>query len=91
MKWEWRALKSAHKIIFIGSLPSPLDTIIVEEKAKLLTGSGGLTALRSLFILYFVMNNHYPRACLNTFMYLQNPEDSKALPKKVVSLLNECE
>lgn len=87
--------KCPPKIVMVGSLPSPTEIAIVGEQTKLLHCTGNLAALRSLLILYYILNVHYPKKCFNTFIYLQNKvlkvDDSVLLPKKVIIFINETE
>lgn len=81
-------------ILIVGELPNYDDIFIVAEGEKLLKVTGGhLVAVKCLISFYYTLNFCYPKACANTFIFLQKHFlqifDSQKNPVKVTVFINE--
>ena len=81
-------------ILIVGELPNYDDIFIVAEGEKLLKVTGGhLVAVKCLISFYYTLNFCYPKACANTFIFLQKHIlqifDSQKNPVKVTVFINE--
>ena len=81
-------------ILIVWELPNYDDIFIVAEGQKLLTVTGGhLVAVKCLISFYYTLNFCYPKACANTFIFLQKHIlqifDSQKNPVKVTVFVNE--